>query len=201
VSKVTFICDEAASLGANMSCIDDAIDKGRGYGISLILVYQSLGQLKICFPRDGGQTLRSNVTEVFFGTSDYDTAEEGISRRIGDHTVVVQSGGRGWGRSSQKAGMGKPSHSTLSTNANENWGITGRRLLKPEEVMGLDERTAITFVPGVPPIISKLQRYYEGRVGSPRFQGIKAVIGTLLTLALGTGCAMFATLFVRSLTQ
>jgi type IV secretion system protein VirD4 len=197
VSKVTFICDEAASLGANMSCIDDAIDKGRGYGISLVMVYQSLGQLATCFPKDNGQTLLSNVTQVYFGTNDNQTAEE-ESKRLGEHTVIVESGGTSRGTSKQSGDMGKPSHYGRSTSTNANWNQQGRRLLKPEEVVNLDERLAISFVQGLPPVMTRLERYYEHRVGRPRFQGIKAVLGTILMLAMGTLCAMAATHFVRS---
>ena len=48
----------------------------------------------------------------------------------------------------------------------------GRKLLKPDEVLGLSERIAITFTPGVPPIWTTLVRYYEeSLVGSGRFFG------------------------------
>ena len=39
--------------------------------------------------------------------------------------------------------------------------MQARRLLKPEELMALHPRTAITFAPGVPPIRTWLLRYYE----------------------------------------
>jgi type IV secretion system protein VirD4 len=199
MSKVTFLCDEAASLGANMSCIDDAIDKGRGYGIGLIMIYQALAQLAPCFPKDGGQTLLANVTQVYFGTNDNQTAEE-VSKRLGEHTIIVESGGTSRGTSKQSGDMGKPSHYGRSTSTNANWNQQARRLLKPEEVMNLNERIAITFAQGgTRPILSRLERYYEkGRMGSPRFQGFKTVLGTILMLAMGTLCAMAATHFVRS---
>jgi type IV secretion system protein VirD4 len=198
MSKVTFLCDEAASLGANMSCIDDAIDKGRGYGIGLIMIYQALAQLAPCFPKDGGQTLLANVTQVYFGTNDNQTAEE-VSKRLGEHTIIVESGGTSSGTSKQSGGMGKPSQYGRSTSANANWNQQSRRLLKPEEVVNLNERFAISFVQGLPPVMTRLERYYEkGRMGSARFQGFKAVLGTILMLAMGTLSAMAATHFVRS---
>ena len=43
--RVAFILDEAARLG-NMSLIPVARDAGRKYGITLVMVYQSLGQLR-----------------------------------------------------------------------------------------------------------------------------------------------------------
>jgi type IV secretion system protein VirD4 len=198
MSKVTFLCDEAASLGANMSCLDDALQIGRGYGIRLILVYQSRGQLKVCFPKDSGQIVLSNTSQIYFGTNDTETAEE-ISKRLGEHTVIVESGGTSSGTSKQSGGMGKPSHYGRSTSTNANWNQQSRRLLKPEEVMNLNERVAISFVQGLPPIMTRLERYYERRVGQSRFRGIKTVLGTILMLALGTLAAMAATHFARSI--
>jgi type IV secretion system protein VirD4 len=195
---VHFLIDEAASL-QQMECINDAIDKYRGHGVRLQLYYQSRGQPKSCFPKDGGQTLLSNVTQVYFATADYETAEE-ISRRCGDQTVVVESGGSGRGDSTQSANMGHKNHGH-STNASDNWSQVSRRLLKPEEILALDERIAITFVQGLPPILTRLERYYEGRIGPPRFQGIKTVLGTIFMLAMGTFVATIATLFARGVSQ
>ena len=46
--------------------------------------------------------------------------------------------------------------------SSDNWQQSGRRLLKPEEVLALGARTAITFTPGIPPLRTTLVRYYEG---------------------------------------
>jgi type IV secretion system protein VirD4 len=64
--KVHLVLDEAASLG-HLESLDDAVDKYRGYGLRLIFIFQSLGQLKKCFPEGQEQTLLSNVTQVYFG--------------------------------------------------------------------------------------------------------------------------------------
>lgn len=155
-----FILDEAASLG-NLQAIDDAVDKYRGYGIRLQFYYQSLGQLKKCFPDGQDQTLLSNTTQVFFAVNDTATAEL-VSTRLGEETIVVQSGGTGSGSSSQQSwGMQPQERSSYSTNRSHNWQQRARKLLKPEEVIALSPRQAITFTPGVPPICTTLLRYYE----------------------------------------
>ena len=158
---VHFILDEAASLG-KMEAIDDAVDKYRGYGVRLQFYFQSLGQLKKCFPEDHGQTLMSNVTSVFFGINDLPTAEH-ISNRLGDGTIVINSGGTssGTGTSHQSSSTGNSSSYSTSQNENYNWAQHGRRLLRTEEVLTIPERVAIIFVPGMPPIWTKLVRYYE----------------------------------------
>jgi type IV secretion system protein VirD4 len=159
-TKVHFVLDEAASLGA-LEPVEDAIDKFRGYGVRLQLFYQSMGQLKRCFVDGQDQTLLSNTTQVFFGVNDNQTAEY-VSARLGEETIVVESGGSSHGTSWQTSNgaQSQDSHSS-SHNTNHNWAQQARKLLKPEEVLALSPRTALTFTPGVPPIWTTLLRYYE----------------------------------------
>ena len=184
MAKVHFILDEAASLG-HMDCIDDAIDKYRGFGVRLQLYYQSLAQLKKCFPNGQDQTVLANATQVFFSVND-ETAEY-VSRRVGDATILVESGGTGSGSSHQTSRDTSYGH---STNSSQNWSQAGRRLLKSEEVYALDPRIAVTFVPGLPPILTRLERYYEQRVGTQRFVRVKIVLHTAIWLAITTSMAM-----------
>lgn len=169
-NKVHFILDEAGSLG-HLESIDDALDKYRGYGVRLQFYFQSLGQLKTCFPNGQDQTLLSNTTQIYAGVNDMPTAEY-VSSRLGDKTIIVTSGGSGRGTSRQSSdGMNHSSRSD-SDNTNDNWAQQARRLLKPEEVLALHPRVAITFTPNVPPIRTWLLRYYEepmfGGQGGPK---------------------------------
>lgn len=144
-----------------MEAIDDAVDKYRGYGIRLQFYFQSLGQLKKCFPGGQDQTLLANVTSVFFGVNDNASADY-VSVRLGDETVVVDSGSTSCGTSYQNTQAMHPSTSwSRSDNVTESWQQQARRLLKPEEVMALSPREAITFAPGVRPIRTTLLLYYE----------------------------------------
>lgn len=183
-TKVHFVLDEAASLG-HMDALDDAVDKFRGYGVRLQLYYQSLGQLKKCWPEGQDQTLLSNVTQVFFGVNDQETAEY-VSNRLGEETIVVTSGGTSSGMSRQSSQQG--SSYSHSTNTNDNWQQHGRKLLKPEEVTALPERVAITFTPGVPPIWTWLIRYYEREFKIPHGMG-------LLKAGFDTACLFLAVSF------
>jgi type IV secretion system protein VirD4 len=157
-NNVHFILDEAASLG-HMEALDDAVDKFRAYSVRLQFYFQSLGQLKKSFPDGQDQTLLSNVTQVFFGINDLPTAEY-VSNRLGESTIVLNSGGTGTGTSHQTSIKGDGSSST-SSNENDNWGQHGMKLLKPEQVLALSDRIAITFTPQVPPVWTTLARYYE----------------------------------------
>jgi len=187
---VHFVLDESSSLG-HLEALDDAVDKYRGYGVRLQFYYQSLGQLKKCFPDGQDQTLLSNVSQVFFGVNDLQTAEY-VSNRLGEGTIVIKSGGTGTGTSHQSSTRGDNS-SSYSSNENDNWAQHGRKLLKPEEVLALSERVAITFTPGVPPIWTRLVRYYEESLLPRQLGGwerFKAIADAVLFSAALLGMAL-----------
>ncbi len=180
-NRVHFVLDEAASLG-HLESLDDAVDKYRGYGVRLIFMYQSLGQLKKCFPEGQDQTLLSNVTQVFFGVNDQPTAEY-VSNRLGDETIVVESGGSSSGTSRQYSYNSQGDNYSHSWNTTSNWQQQGRKLLKSDEVMALSPRIAITFAPGLPPICTRLTRYYEGRPNSWWRRLIQSVRANIVAVA------------------
>lgn len=161
-NKVHFILDEAASLG-HLEAVDHAVDKFRGYGIRLIFIFQSLGQIKTCFP-NGMLTLLSNTSQCFFAVNDKETADY-VSARLGSETIYVENSGVNQGGSSTAQSHG----GSRSWGKNKGWSQLKRELLKPEEVAMLDGRLAITFTPGVPPLLTRLTRYYE-RGQSGRFR-------------------------------
>jgi type IV secretion system protein VirD4 len=156
---IHFIIDEAASCG-HFTAIEDALNQFRGYGVRLLLIYQSIGQLRKCFPEGQDQTLLSNVSQVFFGVNDNATAEY-VSTRLGEETILLESGSRSRGTTRQWTDGPHPHSSSYSDNTTSNWQQQARKLQKLEEIIALPPRTAITFTPGVPPIHTTLLRYYE----------------------------------------
>jgi len=195
-NKVHFVLDEAASLG-HMDALDDAVDKLRGFGVRLQFYYQSLGQLKKCFPEGQDQTILSNVSQVFMCVNDNDTAKY-VSDRLGEETIVVESGGTSSGTSRQVPQWGSAPSSSYSSGSSENWQQQARKLLKPEEVAALSERTAITFTRGVPPLWTTLVRYYEkdfmppGRWGR-LCSGARMFAGAVVILVVTSGLALAMT--------
>ena len=173
MSKVHFIIDEAATV-KSLESVHDAINLGRGYGIRLQLYFQSAGQFKLCFPEGQEQTLLSNTTQIFFGVNDQQTAEM-VSNRLGEKTIVVNSGGTSKG-TSHSFSRG-PHHNVTdgsSGNQNKNWQQQARKLLKPEEVIALPQRTALTFTPGVRPVMTTLIRHYEENLNPGWFRRARA---------------------------
>jgi type IV secretion system protein VirD4 len=155
--KVHFVLDEAASLG-HMPALADMLDKYRGFGARGQFYYQDRGQLQKCWPNGADQTLLSNTTQVYFGVNDNATAKE-VSDRLGDWTQVIRSWGSSHGTSNSNSS--RDATRSYSTNKNENFQLAARKLLKPEEVINLSPRDAVCFTPGMPPIRTRLIRYYE----------------------------------------
>lgn len=155
---VHFILDEAASLG-RMNILDQAVDKYRGYGVRCQFYYQSMGQLHACWPDGRHQTLLSNSAQIFFAVNDFETAKY-VSDRPGQATIITTTGGenRGTSASADERGGGNRGTSGGSTSG---WNQAGRSLLTPDEVLCMDKRIAITFLPGVRPVWSRMVRYYE----------------------------------------
>jgi type IV secretion system protein VirD4 len=157
---VTFVLDEAATLG-RMEAISNALFVYRGYGVRLQLYYQTLSQLKECWGEGGDQSVLSNCSQVFFAVQDNATANY-ISERLGEQTIVVESGGTNRGESYTTSSPDQGKSVGHNTGINNNWSQQARKLLKPEEVMSLPKRMALAFVPELPPIISHLTCDYEG---------------------------------------
>ncbi len=83
---VLMMLDEFAGL-KRMSVIENAAAQISGYGVKMMLVVQSLAQLKEVY-RDNWETLVATAgTKIFFGNDDHFTREY-VSKLIGDHEVV-----------------------------------------------------------------------------------------------------------------
>lgn len=181
--KVNFVMDECANLGP-MESIQTMSTIGRGYGINMLLIFQSMGQIKVAFPADQGATLLSNVSQVFFGVNDKDTAEY-VSSRLGEETIAVSSGGYSEGTNYS---VSKDNTTTGgSTNANWNWSQMGRKLLTPAEVTNLNKRACIVLHSGYRPIMSWLTPHYEGNPFPKPLGMVRAVAeaGAMAATSLG----------------
>jgi|SRR5579884_188083 len=162
MAKVHCLIDEAGSIG-RMECLKDVLNVGRGFGLHMQLYYQDIGQLNSCW--DNPQGVLANTTKILFSTQNFETAEI-ISKSLGPQTICVESGGTnsGWSRnrgSTSGHGYSESSGSAYSAGGSRNWQQQSRELLKPDEILALDPRIAITLTPGVRPIWTRLIRFYE----------------------------------------
>jgi type IV secretion system protein VirD4 len=136
--RALFLLDEVARLGY-MRVLETARDAGRKYGISLMMIYQSLGQLRETY---GGQDASSKWFESaswisFAAINDPETADY-ISRRCGMTTVEIDQ----VSRSLQARGSSRTRSKQLAA----------RPLIQPHEVLGMRVDEQIVFTAGNPPL-------------------------------------------------
>jgi type IV secretion system protein VirD4 len=136
--RTLFLLDEVARLGF-LRVLETARDAGRKYGITMTLLYQSIGQMREAY---GGRDATSKWFESaswvsFAAINDPETADY-ISKRCGDTTIEVDQ----TSRSSQMSG-------TSRTRSKQ---LTRRPLILPHEVMQMRADEQIVFTAGNPPL-------------------------------------------------
>ncbi|KKC31581.1 conjugal transfer protein TraG [Devosia psychrophila] len=136
--RTLFLLDEVARLGF-MRILETARDAGRKYGITLVLLFQSIGQMREAY---GGRDATSKWFESaswmsFAAINDPETADY-ISKRCGDTTVEV----RQISTSTKSSGSSRTRSKQLSR----------RPLILPHEVLQMRADEQIVFTAGNPPI-------------------------------------------------
>lgn len=136
--RVLFVLDEVDLLGY-MNILEEARDRGRKYGTSLMLFYQSTGQLVNHFGESGARSWFESCSFVSYAAiKDLQTAKE-ISERCGQMTVEV-------------TGVNKPRSLSVGKSS-YNINYQQRALILPHEViqeMRQDEQ--IILMQGHPPL-------------------------------------------------
>lgn len=136
--RTLFLLDEVARLGY-MRILETARDAGRKYGITLTLIFQSIGQMREAY---GGRDATSKWFESaswisFAAINDPDTADY-ISKRCGDTTVEVDQTNRSTGMRGSSRSRSKQ--------------LSSRRLILPHEVMRMRTDEQIVFTAGNAPL-------------------------------------------------
>jgi len=155
--------DECGNIGP-LPSLYQAITLGRGYGLCVWLILQSISQLKNLFPKEGeAQTVEAAIdNKMFIGVRDYATAEA-VSNYAGTTTIAITSNQQS--RGSTTSGGSIFSSDKYSRSTNESTSVTtsetGRKLLMPDEILQLPPDLAVILTKGVPPILAGLAKYYE----------------------------------------
>jgi len=136
--RALFLLDEVARLGY-MRILETARDAGRKYGITLMMIYQSIGQMRETY---GGSDAASKWFESaswisFAAINDPQTAEY-ISRRCGITTVEIDQ----VSRSFQSRGASRTRSKQLAARA----------LIQPHEVLRMRADEQIIFTAGNAPL-------------------------------------------------
>lgn len=139
--RVNFLLDEFGNMPA-FPDFDQFVTVSAGMGIRLVIALQNLEQLKKHY-RDTERTIRGNLgTWCFLRTSDLQTAEE-LCKIMGQYTTQTES-----------AQMPKVGWTTVTTNVghtSQGQSLTGRDLIKPDEIMRWPENQVLTWQAGFPP--------------------------------------------------
>ncbi len=136
--RALFLLDEVARLGY-LRILETARDAGRKYGITLTMLYQSIGQMREAY---GGRDATSKWFESaswisFAAVNDPETADY-ISKRCGITTIEVEQ----MSRSSNMSGSSRTRSRQLSA----------RPLIQPHEVLRMRTDEQIVFTAGNPPL-------------------------------------------------
>ena len=137
--RILFLLDEVARLGP-MSVIETARDAGRKYGLTLLLLYQSVGQLVEQWGREGARAWYDSTSwRLYAAVQDPETARE-LSQVCGEHGVMTTSRGDSAGTSAKGLAAG---HS--NSGRSENRSEMRRALIKPDELLQ-DTRSDEAFI-------------------------------------------------------
>ena len=160
--RALFLLDEVARLGF-MRILETARDAGRKYGITLTMIYQSIGQMRETY---GGRDATSKWFESaswisFAAINDPETADY-ISRRCGTTTVEIDQ----VSRSFQARGSSRTRSKQLAS----------RPLIQPHEVLRMRADEQIVFTAGNPPLRCGRAIWFrradmKSCVGDNRFHG------------------------------
>ena len=135
--RVLFLVDEAARL-QNMQVLTLVRDAGRKYRATLVMIYQSLGQMDAIWTEDGRVAWMDSASWISFSAINSNETAKYVSDRCG--TMTVEATSRTVGANARGA--------TSSANVS----VQRRNLINPDEVMRLRGDEQIVFVLAQPPI-------------------------------------------------
>jgi len=147
------VLDEMTLLG-RIPAIEKALVIGRGYGVKLMCIAQTIELLQTTYP-DSWKTMLATNLSVFMGASDADTAKY-ISEKIGNKTIEYQSQNKG--ESQQKSSFLRPN---ISANEGESSHLTARAVLTPDEVLTLGDEVVVVVVRGKRPMLLRRIEYFR----------------------------------------
>ncbi|RJG39929.1 Ti-type conjugative transfer system protein TraG [Mesorhizobium sp. DCY119] len=140
--RALFMLDEVDLLGY-MRVLEEARDRGRKYGVSMMLLYQSVGQLERHFGRDGAVSWIDGCAFASYAAIKAVETARNVSAQCGEMTVEVKGSSRNIGWDTKNSASRK----------SESLNFQRRPLIMPHEItqsMRKDEQ--IIVVQGHSPI-------------------------------------------------
>lgn len=144
--RVLYLLDEVNLLG-RLKALADARDGARKYGVTLLLIWQSVGQVEGTWGKSGKTEWYNSLSwRIYAGIDDPETQKE-ISTTCGTYTIITV------GESENRSSNSGVQSSSRSVGTSQNISERPRELIRSEEVsttMRLDEQ--IMFVKNTAPI-------------------------------------------------
>ncbi|MBD9627954.1 Ti-type conjugative transfer system protein TraG [Ensifer sp. ENS06] len=136
--RALFLLDEVARLGP-MRILETARDAGRKYGITLTMLYQSIGQMRETYGgRDAASKWFESASWISFAAiNDPDTADY-ISKRCGMTTVEIDQVSR--------------SFQSRASSRTRSKLLAARPLIQPHEILRMRADEQIVFTAGNAPL-------------------------------------------------
>ncbi|HYV37937.1 MAG TPA: type IV secretory system conjugative DNA transfer family protein [Gemmataceae bacterium] len=157
--EVLVLADEASALGS-LSALEEALVRGRSAGVRLLVAYQSDSQVQATF-KDKPTLLYDNCnTHIYLGASSIESAER-ISRSLGDWTQVLEGYGTNESRSRSEGGYPPSVSNQEGQGSSFNYSVTGRALLRPDEILRLRDDCLICLQRGMAPILARRIKWYR----------------------------------------
>ena len=151
---VLFLLDEFPQLG-RMTALAQAISTIRSYGGRMMIVAQSLSNLRGTYGQDGAQNFLANCRlQLFMAPADSETPDY-VSKAIGNFTRRARS--RSWN-------MGQIGRSNIQEREE------GARLLRPEDLRGLSADDCVLLIQDSDPVLAQKVLYYEDCFLKPLFE-------------------------------
>lgn len=177
---VTLLLDEFPQL-AHMQPIEDILAYGAGFNLLVWVFLQDLSQLRRFYPETWQTFIAGASVRAFYGVRELDTAKL-VSEMVGQATVASygytesaghslsfgQSDTHGWSGMSQSSSTSESRTKGYSSSFGRNLSYVGRRLITPEEVLGLNPFEQVLFIANYPPIRAALLPYYKHKELSER---------------------------------
>ena len=165
---VLFLLDEFASLG-RMDVLSAAITTLRGFGGRVMIVVQSMANLRQHYGAEGATNFLANCgVQLFMAPADAETPEY-VSKAIGQFTRRSRS--KSW-RTGELAGV------TMQER------VEGAALVRPEEFRRLGDDMAVALLQGRDPAKVWKVRYFEDRELKRIFDAQKGALPEPPSLAL-----------------
>lgn len=151
---VLFLLDEFPQLG-RMTALSQAISTIRSYGGRMMIVAQSLSNLRGTYGNDGAQNFLANCRlQLFMAPADSETPDY-VSKAIGNFTRKARS--KSWT-------IGQLGNSNIQEREE------GARLLRPEDLRSLSADDCVLLIQDSDPVKAQKVLYYEDRFLKPVFE-------------------------------